>query len=498
MYYFVGQKCFFYAERQGIEFSDPYIADFTVYLFGQQKEYNTVKRYVNAIHRFWIYSLFFPNVSWMELELEDYLEDYQEVLNRGFKITNQYFDEKIGANTEYTYFESEKTEDLYYEFSALESYYEFVYDKNLNPKYELTKDHELVIFTGKANYDALDRQSKHGKGSGYGLKAKGYVREALAEKETIFKRYKKFNKGKKKKPIGNMTFPFVFFDRLLDISDDRSKLLYLLCGASGARVGQALSLTQFDVDPLNQKVYLIDPKTENVPIDEDGDILYGQESRKHLLAKYGIDFRAGKYRRYIQFKYPIPTDASPIQSLYFIREKYRKMFFETYSRYIKKINRDYPMVFQTESSEPDNIWLPSGAVEKLNRHLKELSILYPKEAKLLKIKNKMHSFRHMFGTYIANIAYLKSNKLEEAHTTRLPNMHIVNTIELYKEFAMTKMGLVSPSSIEVYFRTDFIVDSYIQQSIQKDAEKYSSISDLILRSVDFEQNPKNEEAIQNG
>ena len=67
----------------------------------------------------------------------------------------------------------------------------------------------------------------------------------------------------------------------------------------------------------------------------------------------------------------------------------------------------------------------------------------------------MHSLRHMFGTYIANIAYLKSNNLDEEHTTRLPSHEVVNTITLYKKFAMTKMGIVTESSVEIYFKTDF-------------------------------------------
>ena len=66
------------------------------------------------------------------------------------------------------------------------------------------------------------------------------------------------------------------------------------------------------------------------------------------------------------------------------------------------------MVFQTKSDKEDNIWLPSNANDKFGKDIEKLKEKFPKYSKKLNIKNKFHSLRHMFGQYIANIAYLNS------------------------------------------------------------------------------------------
>lgn len=482
MYKFVGDQCYFYIEKDGKEYHEPFIANYSKYLIAKKKKsIGTVRKHITAIHRFWMYSLFSPNddsFSWLEFSFSDWLAEYQNALERGIVIKKIYYNEELGFKTKGVYYESKPLKETYYEFVALEKYFIYLNDKNINPLYELSKNEELVIFSGIKDYRSLDLRAKHNHGSGYGLKAQGLAREALAEKLTVFSEFKE--RGAERNILsGNKIFPFAMYDSLLEMADDRSKLLYLLCGATSARVGQALSLTMFDVDMQNKKVYLVDPRTDRVPTNEYGEDLFGQQSRKRLLAEYGIDFRWHKYKR-IGFKYPIPIIATGKQDLFFIQEGYREMFFETYARYSKTINSDYPMVFQTSSNHSHNIWLPSNAGQKFKKHIDELKRLYPEQANFLNLKNKFHSLRHMFGQFMANMAYENSDKFSRDHTTRMPDLEIRNTIEIYKEFTAKKMGHSSKKAVDIYFNSDFLVDSYIQKKIQEKHKFSTKMKETIM------------------
>ncbi|CAA6800007.1 MAG: Unknown protein [uncultured Sulfurovum sp.] len=488
MYRFIENKCYFYAEKEGIEFYDPFIPYFSEFLY-RTKTHNTVKKYITAIHRYWIYSLFFPNDSsriWLDFTFRDWLSEYEDALKKGFRVKMNCYGPQ--AKSQGDYFISKPVANTGQEFGFLESYFKYLYDKDINPLYELSHNEELLIFSGARDYKALDTKAKHSKGSGYGLKARGLARESLAERVTIFSEFKKHKKSYGKDHLyRNQVFPFDLYDELLDIADDRSRLLYLLCGATSARLGQALSLTKFDIDMHNKRVYLVDPRSDRTPLNQQGDALFGQEPRSKLLAGYKINFHAGKYLN-VQFKYPIPIMRTAKQDMFFIRDEYREMFFETYARYRNKIKDDYPMVFQTRSENKDNIWLPSNATDKFNRDIKKLKEKYPTHAKRLNLKRKYHSLRHMFGQFIANMAYMNSDKLNRDHTTRMPNLEIKNTIELYKEFCAKKMGHESTASTDIYFNADFAVDSYIQMKIQEKHEQSEKIKKAIveLRTADID------------
>lgn len=479
MYRFIGNKCYFHAEKEDTEYYDLFIPHFSEFLH-RTKTHNTVKKYITAIHRYWLYSLFFPNdesFTWLDFTFRDWLSEYEVALKKGFRVKMNCYGAQ--AKSKGDYFVSKPVSNTGQEFAFLESYFKYLYDKDVNPLYELSQNEELVLFSGARDYKALDIKAKYGKGSGYGLKARGLARESLAERVTIFSEFKKRKKSYGKNHLySNQVFPFALYDELLEIADDRSKLLYLLCGAASARVGQALSLTKFDIDMKNKNVYLVDPRSERVPLEPNGDALFGQESRNKLLAGYKINFNTGKYLN-IQFKYPIPVARTKKQDLFFIRDEYEKMFFEVYARYRNKIKDDYPMVFQTRSENKDNIWLPSNATDRFSRDIEKLKEKYPKYAKRLNLQNKFHSLRHMFGQFIANMAYMNSDKLNRDHTTRMPNLEIKNTIELYKEFCAKKMGHES-DAVEIYFNADFAVDSYIQMKIQEKHEQSAKIKQAII------------------
>jgi len=485
LYKFIGNKCYFYVEKDGEEYFDPFIPHFSEFMH-RGKAHSSVAKDIVAIHRFWMYSLFFPNSSshnssygWLGLSLRDWLSDYEDVLKKGFRVKMNCFNGDHSIKTKKDYFVSKPITNTGSEFGSLEKYFTYLQDKDVNPLYDLSDNEKLIIFSGEKDYRSLDLKEKHGKGSGYGLKAGRLARESLAEKVTVFGEFKKRNRGDKKDGLGrNEVFPYVLYDALLEIADDRSKLLYLLCGAASARLGQALSLTKFDIDMHNKRVYLVDPCSGRVPLTPGKQPLFEQKPRKELLGERGIDFSVGKYKK-IGFKHPIPVVRSEIQYLFFIQEEYRNMFFDTYSRYRNKIRDDYPMVFQTNSRNPDNIWLRSGTAKSFNADIEKLKKMYPKYAKRLNLDNAYHSLRHMFGQFIANMAYLNSDRLNRDHVTVMPNLERRNTIELYRKFCANKMGQKS-DAVDIYFNADIAVDSYIQKRILERHEFSSKMKEAII------------------
>ncbi len=59
-------------------------------------------------------------------------------------------------------------------------------------------------------------------------------------------------------------------------------MIYLICGACGARIGQALNLTLYDIDYEKLEIWLLDPKSDEKDI-------YGNKRREWLKKEYNID-----------------------------------------------------------------------------------------------------------------------------------------------------------------------------------------------------------------
>ena len=145
------------------------------------------------------------------------------------------------------------------------------------------------------------------------------------------------------------------------------------------------------------------------------------------------------------------------------------------------------MVFQTKSGNKDNILIPSMASGKFKSDIEKLKKKYPKYEKRLSMKRRFHSLRHMFGQYIANIAYMHSDKLNRDHTTRMPDLEVKNTISLFKDFCAKKMGHTS-EAVEIYFNADIAVDSYIQKKIQEKHEEAAKIKQTIIELRESDEN----------
>ena len=121
------------------------------------------------------------------------------------------------------------------------------------------------------------------------------MRSALGKKVSILKHLK--DSGHKEISKLPLSFPPHAFSELLRIASPRERLLYLLCGAAGARLGQALNLTTWDIDFQNKRVFLPDPKEDEIPRNKNGSPFLGQPGRKTLLwSKYKISANQSPHR----------------------------------------------------------------------------------------------------------------------------------------------------------------------------------------------------------
>lgn len=466
MYRFFNQRCGFAIEKDGQVYTEPLIDKYVEYMLGHRKlEYSTVEKHIRAIHRYWVYSLYFQGGN--NENFGKHIRGYQRALEKGFVVTKAVTNVELGLRTEREFFKSGKIKNLNFEFSALEKYFEYMINDDTDPLGDVDADELSWFYLDKTDMKALKAQERHSGGSGYGLKAAGIAREVLAPKVTFFTKYKKVKSEQDNDFAGGTdVFPFEHYDKLLEIANDRAKLLYLLCGAASARRSQALQLTKYDIDMRGKNVYLTDPTSDRAPI-KDGKVFLDQPGRKTLLwNKHKIDFEVGKYKK-ISSKYPIPTLDSKDRSLFFIMPKYETMFFEIYQKFTKKINPNYPMIFQTQGESSDPIWLPSNASEQFNTNVEKLN---DKFGLSINLTNGIHSLRHMFGTFMANMAHYLEATMPKRGDVEMPNKDIKNIVELFRAFTAKKMGHKFVSSVDRYFRPDEIVDLYVRDIIVENIE----------------------------
>lgn len=437
----------------------------------------TVKTYIPFIHKFWIYTLYFPpksNESFME-----YLWNYRTVLaTKGFSIIKKETVQQVSFERKAYSFK--KTESVKADMVAIKSYFTYIYSETNNESFELIEKIPFGIYRHSINYKKIDQKAKYNIGSSYGLKARGMMRKALAENITVFDKLISSRQHISKKnslekslgvdyngltaTISMKNFPLAMFDDFIDsIKNPRDKLLYLFCAACGARVSQALNLTIYDVDCKNEKVYLVDPLTENKPIDCNNIVFMEQKGRKTLLEQYGISASISPHNL-IRFKYPIPVNEEFNRELMFLPGSFKTKFFQTYIEVLNTINtRNSPFVFQTRTGKR---YLPSNAYDIFRNNLEKFKLNYPHFRKI-NILEGIHCFRHMNGVVWADIAHyldeiLRLNALEKKEK-------IPNTIEIIKTLVSRKLGITS-DSINVYFNRS----EYTRNQVELLAEKFGN------------------------
>jgi len=248
-------------------------------------------------------------------------------------------------------------------------------------------------------------------------------------------------------------FPIGAFDRLLEIAKPRERLIYILCGAASARIGQALNLTLYDIDYDKQEVWLIDPKSD------DRNDIYGNKRRIWLNEEYGIDILKSDCEHNtpdLQFKYSIPLYHEP---LFFLnKEKYIPLFFETLDEYM------HSKTFLPESARyPKHPFLFVTATgkrihqrETLARFKRHLLILKQEEYIQNVEQYGLHSLRHMFGHIMAEL-HLKTG-----------NDAIINLTQ-------EAMGHRSIASTLCYFKPS---RETMEEELKKHTDKVFSLKDV--------------------
>ena len=393
---------------------------------------NSIRTFVNAMEKFWIWSLYNPS---KEINLAFYLARYREALLNGFETKEKVL--SIEDNEEYEIsilsVPSLKKITINKELAGIKSYFFFMEETHkLQNEEVLNKFYENFI-RKKGSLDGID------------IHKSGIYLEHFGKKRDLIKDYKII---KTKQEI--KYFPLEYYDLLLELAKPRERLIYLLCGACGARIGQALNLTIYDIDYEKQDVWLISPLSEEKD-------LRGLSRKQWLLEEYGIDAETTPPHNApdFQFKYPIPLRKEP---LYWINEeKYKSLFFNTLIEYINspdflpehlRIPR-HPFMFVRKTGKRVH---QKEIYNRFKSLLKKLVNEYKADKKILQLG--LHSLRHMFGHYWAEL-FAKTGDERIIYTTREAMGHsdISSTLVYFEMSTETKKKLLQNVS-NLIFKED--------------------------------------------
>lgn len=461
----INNKYYFFEVINGVEFTDPFITDFTAFLL-RNRTMSSAAKYIEAIHKFWLYNLYIKPYVKENETLSQYLYDYKDIIrNRGFKIRQEI--EYGNFKTIATIAEYQTTKSST-DFIALKEYFKFICNETINPNYHLIKESilDFEIYTNDKDFKKLETKAKYGLGSGYGLKPRGLSKYLLAPAITIFDELikNKANKNDAETSYSrDQAMPIEMFNALLELTDNpKRKLYYLLCGGTSARLSQALHLTKYDIKLFENKtgiINLIDARSNGVPKDDKGRPFREMLGRKEFLLKeFNLDFQS-KYPN-TGFKYPIPEVHQKDRTLMFLPIfNYEKQFFELYSQIVTELSPSSPFIFQTFNC---NIWQPSNVSDFFKKDLEKIKQVYP-EFSDINIKG-LHSLRHMYGQTMADLAYHYQSLVnsEYKNSDKIPDM-----ADLIKTLTQHKMGHSSPDSTAIYFKKSNQKMSYIKMVLKK-------------------------------
>lgn len=390
---------------------------------------NTVIKYMSSLERFWIWSLYNP-VKENE-KLPFYQARYREALKKGFEIV-----EKLSIyDREYeTVIYSSKPlskATINNQFAGIKSYFKFI------------EEDSLMTNQSKINKQYEKRKSENSFLSSIQAHQAKVTYELTAKKEEFLRSYRLTKRSSKNKK----DFPFKYFDLLLEAAKPRERMIYLLCGACSARIGQTLNLTIYDLDYEKKDVWLFDPQGDDIDLN-------GNVRSQWLLEEYGIDTIKDKPHSSndLQFKYPIPNEYEPLT---WLDEKYIDVFFKALLDYTKskyyvpesaRTNR-HPFMFVTQTGNR----LRSS---ELNRRMKTTA------RKIMEKHNieedltvySLHSLRHMFGHYMAKLYANTGN-------------------DAIIKITQNAMGHSSLASTLIYFQLDYETKKRLIQKAKENAEK---------------------------
>ena len=389
----------------------------------KRNKVSTIKNKLDSLYHFWLWTL--CNSVEYDEDIQLYFARYLIALESGFKVVNITHIDEFNEDIEHLLYESKpkQSSTIEKEKRAVESFFKYMNTFKAS-NYDLEK-----------NFLAYNKQAKHNKGSSYGLKMSKYMQGILLDDESILP-------SRNSNPVkGDIkAFPFKLFDDLLELAEPRERLIYLLCGACAARIGQALNLTIYDLDYNSKNVWLIDPFS-------DEQLGYRDVGRKSfLINEYGIEIETDKEHNKFGFKYPIPTNYKQRAPLFWLNENYKILLFNTFVKYkplpeaLRKPRHPFFFVRSTGKR------LTKDEVHKtFKKHLKSLQEKYPEfEYKLNGLG--IHSLRHMFGSVMATLEakLIINGEAEKTHWIRW--------------FTSNAMGHKNPSSTDVYFNRPWDIE----------------------------------------
>ena len=354
---------------------------------------NTIRTFASSMDRFWQWSLANPVGKNENFTL--YLARYREDLREGFVLEEVQEDERFSDPVKVPVLVSRPMtrKTVNREMAGIRSFFTF------SEEDDLLYDHRYI------NYLYERHKSRRSRLAGMQVRKGRLALEHSGARRPFLAPYRT-----PKSSADVRYFPPGLFDELLKIAEPRERLIYLLCGACSARIGQALNLTLYDIDYEKRAVWLLDPKGDEYP----GIHWVRAVPRKRWLREeYGIDIEGGNMHNVpdLQFKYPIPLDP---EALYWIdEEKYRALFFETLPEYLHSKtflseslrHPRHPFLFVTRNGKRVR------ARETLFRFKRHLRILVDRElAEPGVLDLGLHSLRHMFGHSMAELYAATGNE----------------------------------------------------------------------------------------
>ena len=344
---------------------------------------STVRVFMKSMERFWIWCLYNP-IKLRET-FPSYQARYRKALRKGYEITIMQKDERFEEPVEISVCFAPPMEKVTVnkEISGINSYFYFADES------ALIEDHRFI------NYLHEKHKSSKGFLAGVQIKKSKSALAAFGKKKKYLTPYKT---PKNRKPV--KYFPLALYDDLLAIAKPRERLVFLLCGATSARIGQALNLTLYDIDYEKKEVWLIDPKSDNVDI-------HGNKRRIWLQEEYGIDVEGENEHNTLdlQFKSPIPYYFEPLTWL--DEDKYKNLFFQTLTEFMRseeyisesaRFNR-HPFMFTSKTGKRLH------ARETYGRFINHTRKVLRKKKQTLDLDGMgLHSLRHMFGHALAELS----------------------------------------------------------------------------------------------
>jgi len=487
----VGGRVFFSFSKDGINYTEPFITDWSEYMLATDRSIGTIKKYANSIFRFWIYAFYHPAKE-EEMFLK-YILQYKDIIeNKGFKIIEQIRIPALSASVHCTIYECPK-QSIVTDLKALNSFFTYIQEFHKDDYKKLSNNFPIDFYYDKKDYKALRTRERYSKGAAYGLKAKDLMRESIAKRQNVFSNLLKnaTKKASKSSIISDYkAMPIDMYDKLLQIAPNERKLLYLLVGAA-PRLGQALSLTRFDIDMDLKRVFIVNPLSpaKQLPIDSNGYLFLEQPPRLELLKQFNSHPNVGhnkliRHKQYLNFG-EIPSIDDQDGYLFFLTDEYRNLFFSTYAKVVNLQSATQkaknPYVFQTSTGKR---LLPSEAYSGLKTDMKTLLKKYP-HYKDVKLKGGFHKFRHMFGRTLASIAYIMQAEDEKWSNIDVAKTKKTNLVALMKSFTRAKMGHSSASStIDNYFAPNAIVHSFVVNIIHEKSKPYLDLANKMSPKIE--------------